>query len=158
MQVYYLDMQVYYLDHVCLFFVCFYPCISQLLRDWLAAALCLELLFKTGTNPIQIKCIKIFIIKNPVPVLEYFVDTPKIKLFYGVHISLHLTNVSIDTVWNGCSNILLNKLNSLNGRASKLMVSDSSLTTDAKLHYLKLLPLIWKALKTQLRKCLSSKM
>ena len=42
--------------------------------------------------------------------------------------------------WDGCSDILFNKLNSLHRRAAKLMISDSSLTTDTKLRYLGLLP------------------
>ena len=54
-------------------------------------------------------------------------------------ISSHLTYAS--TVWDGCSDILFNKLNSLHRRAAKLMISDSSLSTDTKLRYLGLLPL-----------------
>ena len=53
--------------------------------------------------------------------------------------SPHLTYAS--TVWNGCSDILFNKLNSLHRRATKLMISDSSLSTDTKLRYLGILPL-----------------
>ena len=71
--------------------------------------------------------------------LRHFVDTPKHKLFYHAHISSHLTYAS--TVWDGCSDILFNKLNSLHRRAAKLMISDSSLSTDTKLRYLGLLPL-----------------
>ena len=71
--------------------------------------------------------------------LTHFVGTPKRKLFYHAHISPHLTYAS--TIWDGCSHILFNKLNSLHRRASKLMIFDSSLTTDTKLRYLGLLPL-----------------
>ena len=42
-------------------------------------------------------------------------------------ISPRLTYAS--TVWDGCSDILFNKLNSLHRRAAKLMISDSSLST-----------------------------
>ena len=70
--------------------------------------------------------------------LRHFVDTPKRKLFYHTHISPHLTYAS--TVWDGCSDILFNKLNSLHRRAAKL-TSDSSLSTDTKLRYLGILPL-----------------
>ena len=70
--------------------------------------------------------------------LRYFVDTVRRKLFYHAHISPHLTCAS--TVWDGYSDILLNKLNVLHRRAVKLMISDSSLTTDTKLRYLGLLP------------------
>ena len=48
--------------------------------------------------------------------LRHFVDTPKRKLFYHAHVSPHLTYAS--TVWDGCSDILFNKLNSLHRRAS----------------------------------------
>ena len=65
-------------------------------------------------------------------------DTKR-KLFYHAHISSHLTYAS--TVWDGCSDILFNKLNSLHRRATKLTIFDSSLTTDTKLRYLGLLPL-----------------
>ena len=66
-------------------------------------------------------------------------DNPKRKLFYHAHISPHLTYASI--VWDSCSrDILFNKLNSLHRRAAKLMISDSSLTTNTKLRYLGLLP------------------
>ncbi len=71
--------------------------------------------------------------------LKHFVDTSKQKLFYYAHISPHLTYAS--TVWDGCSDILLHKLNSLHRRAAKLMMPDLSLTTDAKLQHLGLLPL-----------------
>ena len=71
--------------------------------------------------------------------LIYFVDTFKSKLFYHVHISSHLTYAS--TVWDGCSDILFNEPNSLHRRAAKLMISDSSLSTDTKLRYLGILPL-----------------
>ena len=69
--------------------------------------------------------------------LRHFVDTPKRKLFYHAHISPHLTFAS--TVWDGCSDILFNKLNSLHRRAAKLMISDSNLSTDTKLRYLGIL-------------------
>ena len=71
--------------------------------------------------------------------LKHFVDTSKQKLFYYVHISPHLTCAS--TVWDGCSDILFHKLNSLDRRDAKLMMPDLSLTTDAKLQHLGLLPL-----------------
>ena len=70
--------------------------------------------------------------------LKHFVDTPKRKLFYHAHISSHPTYAS--TVWDGCSDILFNKLNSLHRRAAKL-ISDSSLSTSTKLRYLGILPL-----------------
>ena len=71
--------------------------------------------------------------------LRHFVGTPKRKLSYHAHVSPHLTYAS--TVWDGCRDILFNKLNSLHRRAAKLMISDSSLSTDTKLRYLGILPL-----------------
>ena len=71
--------------------------------------------------------------------LRHFVDIPKRKLFYHAHVSPHLTYAS--TVWDGCSDILFNKLNSLHRRVATLMISDSSLSTDTKLRYLGILPL-----------------
>ena len=71
--------------------------------------------------------------------LKHFVDTSKQKLFHHAHISPHLTYAS--TVGDGCSDILLHKVNSLHRRAAKLMMPDLSLTTDAKLQHLRLLPL-----------------
>ena len=50
--------------------------------------------------------------------LTHFVGTPKHKLSYHAHISPHLTYAS--TVWDGCSDILFNKLNSLHRRAAKI--------------------------------------
>ena len=75
----------------------------------------------------------------PLSQLRHFVDTPKRKLFYHAHISPYLTYAS--TVWDGCSDIFFNKLNSFHRRAAKLMIYDSSLTNDTKLRYLGLLPL-----------------
>ena len=71
--------------------------------------------------------------------LKHFVDISKQKLFYHAHISPHLTYAP--TVWDGCSDILFHKLKSLHRRFAKLMMPDLSLTTDAKLQHLGLLPL-----------------
>ena len=51
------------------------------------------------------------------------------------------SNLYASTVFDGCSDILFNKLNSLHRRTAKLMMTDLSLTTDAKLHHLGLLSL-----------------
>ena len=51
--------------------------------------------------------------------LKHLVDTSKQKLFYYAHISPHLTYAS--TVWDGCSDILFHKPNSLHRKAAKLM-------------------------------------
>ena len=77
--------------------------------------------------------------KNTCCHTSHLVDTFKQKLFYYAHISPHLIYAS--TVWDGCSDILFHKLNFLHRRASKLMMPDLSLTTDAKLQHLGLHPL-----------------
>ena len=59
-----------------------------------------------------------FYFLNLLSQLRHFVDTLKCKLFYHAHISPHLTYAS--TVWDSCSDILFNKLNSLHRRAAKL--------------------------------------
>ena len=66
--------------------------------------------------------------------LKHFVDTSKRKLFYHAHISSHLTYAS--TVWDGRSDILFQKLNSLHRRAAKLMLPDPFITTEAKIRRL----------------------
>ncbi|KAK7096772.1 hypothetical protein V1264_003836 [Littorina saxatilis] len=71
--------------------------------------------------------------------LRYYVDTSVLKLFYHAHILSHLSYAS--TLWDNCSDVHMMKLNSLHRRAAKLMVPNSSVTTDKKLKLLDLLPL-----------------
>ena len=71
--------------------------------------------------------------------LKHFVDIHSLKLFYHAHISSHLTYAS--TLWDNCSNNVFKLLNSLHRRAAKLMIPDSSCTTNDKLIKLQLLPL-----------------
>ena len=66
--------------------------------------------------------------------LKHLMDTFKRKLVYHAHISSHLTYAS--TVWDGCSYILLQKLHSFHSRAAKLMLPDSSTTTEATIQRL----------------------
>ena len=71
--------------------------------------------------------------------LRHFVDTPGRELFCHARVSPHLAYAS--AVWDGCGGVLFDLLNSLHRRATRLMVSDSSLSADAKLRYLGILPL-----------------
>ena len=71
--------------------------------------------------------------------LKNLLDSPKRKFFYHAHISPHQPIGS--TVWDGCSDRLFNKHNSLHRRDGKFMISGSSLRTDTKLRCLGLLPL-----------------
>ena len=61
------------------------------------------------------------------------------KLFYSAHILSHINYAS--TLWDGCSEVHLKKLNSLHRRAAKLILSNPSIPIDDKLKTLKLLPL-----------------
>ena len=71
--------------------------------------------------------------------LKTYVDTDMRLLFYNAHIRSHIDYVS--TVWDGCSEANLKRLNSLHRRAAKLILPDPTLSTDQKLKQLDILPL-----------------
>ena len=50
--------------------------------------------------------------------------------FFDAHIISHIDYVSV--AWDGCSDVLKKRLNSLHRRAVKLMFADATLTTDQK--------------------------
>ena len=62
--------------------------------------------------------------------LRYIVDIDTRKLFFSAHIKPHIDCASV--VWDGCSDVLKKRLNSLHRRAVKLIFPDTSLTTDQK--------------------------
>ena len=67
-------------------------------------------------------------------------STPKLlESFFNSHIIPHINFSS--TVWNGCSEIHLSKLNSLYHRTPKLLNPDKNLSTDEKQKALSILPL-----------------
>ena len=67
-------------------------------------------------------------------------STPKLlESLFNSHIMPHINFSS--TVWDGCSEIHLSKLNSLHRRAAKLLNLDKNLTTDEKQKALSILPL-----------------
>ena len=71
--------------------------------------------------------------------LRYYVNVKARKLFYSAHILSYINCAS--TLWDGCSEVHLKKLNYLHRRAAKLILSDLSIPIDDKLKTLKLLPL-----------------
>lgn len=73
--------------------------------------------------------------------LVQFTDVSTRQLFYTAHIKSHLDYGS--TVWDGCSDITIKRINSLHRRAAKLILkgSHTQLSTDDKLKELNMLPL-----------------
>ena len=61
------------------------------------------------------------------------------KLFYFAHVQSHIDYASV--VWDGCDDVHLKSLNSLHRRAAKLIVANSSLSTEDKLKSIGVLPL-----------------
>ena len=62
--------------------------------------------------------------------LRYIVDIDTRKLFFNAHIKPHIDYASV--VWDGCSDVLKKRLNSLHRRAVELIFPDQTLTTDQK--------------------------
>jgi len=71
--------------------------------------------------------------------LTYFTDSPTRKLFYNAHIQSHIDYAS--TIWDGCSDACIKRLNSLHRRAAKLILYKSTDSTDDRLIALGMLPL-----------------
>ena len=71
--------------------------------------------------------------------LRHFVDTQTCKIFFNAHILSHINYAS--TLWDGCSEANFKRVNSLYRRASKLMITNKSLSTDEKMKMLDFLPL-----------------
>ena len=71
--------------------------------------------------------------------LRYLTNTDTRKIFFNAHIRPHIDYVS--TVWDGSSDALLKRLNSLHRRGAKLILNNPSLSTDQKLRNLDILPL-----------------
>ena len=62
--------------------------------------------------------------------LRYIVDIDARKLFFNAHIKPHTDYASV--VWDECSDVLKKRLNSLHRRAVKLILPDTTLTTEIK--------------------------
>ena len=71
--------------------------------------------------------------------LRYIVDIDTRKLFFSAHIKPHIDYSSF--VWDGYSDILQKRLNSLHRRAVKLIFPDTTLITDQKLKEMKIISL-----------------
>ena len=71
--------------------------------------------------------------------LKYIVDTDTLKLFFNAHFKSHIDYASV--VWDGCSDALKKRLNSLLRRAGKLILPDKNLNTDQKLNKIGMLSL-----------------
>ena len=71
--------------------------------------------------------------------LKHLTDILTRQMFYNAHIKSHLDYAS--TVWDTPSENHLKKLNSLHRRAVKLILPDTTLTTDEKFRKLSILPL-----------------
>ena len=70
--------------------------------------------------------------------LRYIVDIDTRELFNS-HIKPHIDYASV--VWDGCSDVLKKRLNSLHIRAVKLIFPDTTLTTDQKLKEMRIMSL-----------------
>ena len=71
--------------------------------------------------------------------LKYYLDVDARHLFFTAHIRSHIDYAS--TLWDGASENVLKRLNSLYRRAPKLILPTPTLSTDEKLVHLKILPL-----------------
>ena len=71
--------------------------------------------------------------------LRYIVDIDTGKLYFNAHIKPHICYASV--VWDGCSDVLKRRLNSLHRRAVKLIFPDTTLTTDQKLKEMRIMNL-----------------
>ena len=69
--------------------------------------------------------------------LRYIVDIDTRKLFFNAHIKLHI-DYAASVVWDGCSNVLKKRSNSLHRRAVKLILPD---TSDQKLKEMRIMSL-----------------
>ena len=71
--------------------------------------------------------------------LKRYVSSQTLKIFCSSHILPHISFSS--TVWDGCGETHLNKLNSLHRRVAKLLLPDKNSSTNEKMKALSILPL-----------------
>ena len=71
--------------------------------------------------------------------LRYIVDIDTRKLFFNAHIKPRSDYASV--VWDGCRDVLKQRLKSLHKRAGKLIFPDTTLTTDQKLKGMRIMSL-----------------
>ena len=61
------------------------------------------------------------------------------KLYFNAHIKPHIDYASV--IWDGCSDVIFKKLNSIHRRSAKLVLQEPLLTTEEKMKSLEMLPL-----------------
>ena len=71
--------------------------------------------------------------------LYSFTDRKALMMFFNAHIMSHINFASI--IWDGASQVNLNKINSLHRRAAKIIAKGHEVSTDSKLKLLNILPL-----------------
>ena len=71
--------------------------------------------------------------------LKRHVNSKTLKVFYSSHIMPHVNFAS--TIWDGCGEIHLSKINSLHRCAATWLIPDKNLSTDKKQKALSILPL-----------------
>ena len=71
--------------------------------------------------------------------LKHYLDADARKLYYTAHIRSRIDYAS--TLWDGASENILKRMNSLHRRSAKLILQDPLLTTDEKMEKLEILPL-----------------
>ena len=76
--------------------------------------------------------------------LKKFASQKSLKLFFEAHINSHINYIS--TVWDGCGEEYLKKINSLHRRGIKKIITNQQLTTEQKYKSLNILP-FYKQLK-----------
>ena len=69
------------------------------------------------------------------------VDIDTRKLFFNAHIKPHIDYASVCTSYASCNDVLKKRLNSLHRTAVKLILPDTTLTTDQKLKEMKIMSL-----------------
>jgi len=71
--------------------------------------------------------------------LKHFTDTKTLTMFHHAHIMPHINYAS--SLWDGCSDVHISKVNSLHRRSAKIILRNYSATTEQKLKTLNILPL-----------------
>ena len=130
--------------------VCLFVCLSVCLSLCLSVSLSLSLSLPPSlTHPIDdefkwqshISNICKIVSKNMflMSQLKRYVNPQTLRIFCNSDILPHIRFSS--TVWDGCGETHLNKLNSLHRRAAKLLLPEKNTPTDEKLKALSILPL-----------------
>ena len=71
--------------------------------------------------------------------LKKYVQYRHLRMFFNAQVMSHLNYAS--TLWDGCSQLIFKKINSIHRRAVKKITNNQTLNTDQKLQTLTILPL-----------------